>query len=69
VHRNGDEDQLKQVKELRAKLHRLRPIKDELTKPQRAELKSTYKKLKKLLKEAEKFALDGKLRRSMKRLI
>ena len=54
-------------KKLHETIERLKSIKDSLTKEQRKELRATYKQMGKLFKKVKKFALDGKLRRSMRR--
>jgi PAS domain-containing protein len=65
VLRSGEEG--KKERALRAKIDRLRDIKDQLNVEQRAELRSSYRGLKKLYKEAKRFALSRDLRRSMRR--
>ena len=54
-------------KKLHETIERLQSIKDSLTKEQRKELRATYKQMGKLFKKVKKFALDGELRRSMRR--
>ena len=65
VLRNGKEGILEG--ELRQTINRLKSIREELTEPQRQQLKMAYQDLKKLHKRAKKFVLNADLRTSMRR--
>ena len=65
VIRSGEEG--KEERELSATIDRLKAIKDQLTEAQRVEMKASYRRKRELYKEAKKFALNSRLRNSMRR--